>query len=450
MNHLRPLALLPLLASPLLAAVPADFATTRPLLPPAPLSAPRLAEVRLDAPLFASTQPDHSDLRLFNAAGTELPRLVEPLFTTRQRLARHPVPAHPTTLRELPDNRIEARFELEPDSPPPSGLSIRTPLKDFIRSVRVYGSQDGLTWDPLVPDTDLFDYSRHMDIRRTEIPLPPNNPCRHFSIEISNATEERAQPLIRLVQARGGDSSRATDLLQTPFRIDGVTFWRETPVLDRDLPVTQDWPHSGLEIAQDPKTKTTLLTLQTGSAPLSSLEILTPDRNFQRSASVQIPSLRNGRLTWLTIAEDTLTRLDLPGLATNDCSIDFPPQRAPQIRLVLHNHDNPPLAISDVRPSGPIHRLLWLAEPSTDYLLAAGNDPLPPPSYDLYPIRAALSQSLPPDLWSLGPPSPPRRPPSSFALGEFLSRPPIFGTLLAAAALLLLLLLAQALKKSPP
>ena len=442
------LALLAALAgctTPLLAAAPADFAFTRPILA-SPLDAPRLVEVRLDAPLFAATRPDYPDLRLFNAATQELPRLVEPLFTTQERIARHPVAARPTGLQELPGNRIEARFELEKDALPPVGLDIHTPLRDFIRTVRIYGSEDGTTWTALVPDADIFDYSRYMDIRRTEIPLPPN-PYRHFSVEISDAAEERAQPLVRLVQANGQDQTRAFDLLQTPFRIDGVSFWREAPVVDRDKPVTQEWPHAGMAVAQNPDEQTTEIVLQTGGAPLTRIELETPARNFQRAASIQVPGLRNGQKIWRSIADGKFTRLDLPGLATNLLSIDFPEQRAPELRLVLHNHDNPPLEISALRTHGPVYRLLWLADPSTAYHLAYGNDQLPAPAYDLFAIRAALAKGLAPDLWPLSEPVPAsaRRP---FALGALLARPLVFGSLLALAALALLVLLAKALKKA--
>lgn len=437
-------AALLLLPGSLRAAEPADFAFTRPILA-SPLSAPRLVEVRLDAPLFAATQPGYPDLRLFNAATQELPRLVEPLFTTQERIARHPVAATPATLQEIPGNRIETRLVLGQDERSPDGLDIRTPLKDFIRTVRISGSDDGQGWRPLA-EAEIYDYSRYMDIRRTEIPLPSNS-CRHFSIEISNAAEERAQPLVRLVQANGQDQTRAFDLLQTPFRIDGVSFWRDATVIDKDKPVLQEWPHAGMKISRDRKAKTTEIILQTGGAPLSRLDLETPARNFQRSASIQIPGLRNGQKIWLPVADGKFTRLDLPGLATNLLSIDFPEQRAPELRLVLQNHDNPPLEISAIRTHGPVYRLLWLADPATAYHLAYGNDQLPAPAYDLFAIRAALANGLAPDLWPLADPVPAssRRPP---AFGALFARPAVFGSLLALASLALLVLLAKALKKA--
>ena len=433
-------------SSALFAATPADFATTRDILPAAPLAAPQLVEVRLDAPLFASTRLGFPDLRLFNSAGTELPRSIEPLFATQERTLRHPVSAKATELRELPENRIETRLELAANQPSPKGIEIRTPLHDFIRTVRISGSEDGQTWQSLV-DAEIFDYSRYMDIRRTEIPLPQNT-CRFFSIEIGNASEERAQPLIHLIQQNGQDQSRAFNILQTPFRIDGISFWSETTLLDNDKPLLQEWPHSGMKVEQDPKSKTTEITLKTSYSPLTRVTLETPALNFQRTAYIQIPTLANGATTWRTLATGRFTRLDLPGLATNALSIDFPEQRVEQLRIVLENNDNPPLDIAQIRTHGSVYRLLWLADPHTDYRLAFGHDKLAEPTYDLFPIRAALAKGLPSTLWTLadaGQISPITK---HFSFGEFVSRPAVFGTLLALAALALLVLLAKALKKA--
>ncbi len=175
------------------AAVPEDFRAQRGVLD-TPIAAPQLVEVLLDAPVMAHTQNDFSDLRLFNGANQELPRAIEPLYSQQERIVRHSLASRAITLRELPGNRIEARFSLLKDESFPDGIEIQTPLKDFIRILRISGSEDGENWTPLVEDAEIFDYSRYMDIRRTELPLPKNK-YHQFSIEIGNASEERAQPL---------------------------------------------------------------------------------------------------------------------------------------------------------------------------------------------------------------------------------------------------------------
>ena len=427
------------------AAAPADFDATRDVIS-APIPTPRPAEVRLDAAVCAATRPGFPDLRLFDAAGTEWPRAIEPLYTTQPRTRRHPVAARANELRELPENRIETRLDIIQGDPAPDGLEIRTPLRDFIRTVRVSGSEDGTNWQ-LLAETEIFDYSRYMDIRRTEIPLPKNT-FRRFAVEIGNASEERAQPLIRLVQANGQDQSRAFDLLQTAFRIDGVAFWRETTIMEKDQPVLQDWPHAGMEVAQNADDKTTEVTLNTRRAPVTRLVLATPVRNFQRGVSVQIPVLAAGRTQWRTIADGSLARVDLPGYSRNDVEIQFPEQRVEQLRLVIRNADNPTLEIANVLPRGPVYRLLWLAEPGAAYRLAYGSEAVDTPDYDLFAIRTALEKGIPPELGKLGEPAAAAPAGKSFSLGEFLSRPLVFGAFLVLAALAMLGFLAKALKRA--
>ena len=426
---------------------PGDFAATRAVVPTT-IRAPQLVEVRLDTPLFAATRPGYPDLRLFTAADVELPRLVEPRYKTQSRVVRRAVAARATELRQLPDNRIEARLEIAKDQPDVAGLDIATPLQDFIRAVRVSGSVDGKAWKTLV-ETDIFDYSRFMDIRRTEIPLP-KNACRHFSIEIANASEERAQPLVRRVQADGKDQSRALDLLQTPFRIDGVSFWSDETVIEKQKPVLREWPHSSFAVSRDPKAKTTEILVHASNVPLSRLQIETPARNFQRPVSVMAATWTRGQKSWRSIGKGAFTRLDLPGFARDELAIDFPEARGEELRLVIHDADNPPLDITAVRAFGPVYRLLWIAEPLAEYRLAYGHPDVEPPAYDLFAIRTALDQGAPPARWTLAPAEPAPGAAPAFSLSGFLARPLVFGTLLVLAALALLLLLAKALKKAGP
>ena len=441
MKHILVSALL-VAAAAARAAVPGDFRATR-TLSGAALDAPRLAEVRLDSAILADTRPGFPDLRLFDAENREIPRAVEPLCTTKERTTRTLVLAKAADLFELSGNRIEARFDIEPGAPSPDVLEVRTPLENFVRTVHVSGSDDGQFWTPLV-EADIFDYSRYMDHRRTEIALP-KNAYRHFSLEISDATEERAQPLIRLVQANGQDRSRAIELLQTPFRIGGVYFWSETSAMVDDEPVLREWPHAGMRIEENPAARTTEIVLETRRAPVTRIDIETATRNFNRIATIQIPAFANGRKTWSTVADGIISRIDLPDLKSNRLSVAFSEQRAEQLRVVIQNADSPFLEVTAVRTWGPIMRLLWIAEPAAAYRLAYGGDDLAEPAYDLAAIRAAQENSIEPRLWNLAAPPAPA-PAKSGGFGDFLARPAVFGALLALAALALLALLAKALK----
>ena len=51
------------------------------------------------------------------------------------------------------------------------------------------------------------------------------------------------------------------------------------------------------------------ITLQTDYAPITRLILETADRNFQRTARIQVPALINGRPAWRTIAEELIERI---------------------------------------------------------------------------------------------------------------------------------------------
>lgn len=435
-----------LAAASAFAAAPGDFFAVRALSGPAPAAEPRLADARLDDAVFADTRPGFADLRIFDAAGRELPRIVEPLCSVVERVTRETVLARTVALRELVGNRIEARFDLAPDAPFADGLDVRTPLDDFLRTVRVSGSEDGQFWKPLA-EADIYDYSRYIAFRRTEIALPSNS-YRHFSIEISNASDERVQPLVRLVQASGQDQSRAFEIVQTPFRLSGVSFFRNVSVQANDEPVLREWLPADMSVSFRNSSKTTEIVLDTRLAPITRLDLETPSRNFNRIATLQIPALSKGRKVWRTVSDAIITRIDVAGFSTNRVAVTFPEQRAEQLRLVIQNADAPPIEVAAVRAYGPVYRLLWLAEPAAAYRLAYGHATVAAPAYDLLSIRAALDRRLAADPWQLAPPEVNR------ARGKtkvpFFSRPAVLGTLFVGAALALLALLALAIHKTTP
>ena len=430
-------------AMPVAALTPADFRVTRDVYF-TPLTAAHPVEVRLDAAIFGHIQPNAADLRLFDAADRELPCLVEALRTAQTVTERHPTAAQTRSLQEPGDNRIEIRLDLQENGPAADGITIHTPLKDFIRTVRVSGSDDGKFWRPLV-EAEIFGYSRDMDVRNTDIPLP-NNSCRHFSIIIRNASEERAQPLIHLVQAKGPEQKRADDLLHTPFRMDTIAFWHETTRRKADQVVMQEWPPASHSVSHNRKDRSTEITLQTEGAPISRLVLETTDRDFQRAARIQVSAIVNGRKTWRTIAAANPAILDLRGYATNCLTMDFSEQRAAQMRLVIDNGANPPLANPAVRAHGPAYRLIWLAQPGERYRIAYGAEHLSTPAYDLSALRTVLDQGIQPNLWQLTPAPDTARPGAE--LKDVFRRPVVFGGLLAIATLALLVLLAKGLQKT--
>ncbi len=379
------------------AVVPANFAHVRDVTGP-DRSAPALAEIRLDAAVLADTRTGFPDLRLFDDRYREIPFLVEPLVEPRERIVRQPVAAHVGVIYELSGNRFEIRCDLDPGEPMANAVEIRTPLRDFIRTVRIAGSADGQFWQALA-EAEIYDYSRFLDFRRTVVSLPTND-CRSFQIEVSSVAADRAEPFARLVEADGQEPERAETMRQAPFQIGSIVFWQTAADGTENEPVLQEWPPADVETTRYPAARTTEFLLATRRAPLTQVELESPVSDFNRLVTVQVP---NGE-RWRTVADGIISRISVPEFATNALAVRFPEQRAERLRVVVQHANERAVKFSGIRAFGPSYRLVWIAEPGARYRLACGAELVEAGDADGAPIQAALAAGGVPQPWQLAPP----------------------------------------------
>ena len=406
---------------------------------------------RLDAALHRAAADGYADLRVIDDRGTEIPSAVEKVLINETRIVRRPVASKAKALKELPGNRIEAEFVLDRSESRADGFDVATPLRDFVRAVTVFGSVDGAVWEPLVRNADICDYSRYLDVRRTEVVLPAGSGPR-FRVEIGNASEERVQPLVKLVSQQGGQDAgaeiRTQELLRTPFRMDGIGFWRNETVVENRREARREWELPAPGVVENVREKTTEITVDTGRLPLNRLVLVSASKNFSRMARVQIQVVENGVARWRNLAEARVRDVDLPGFVRSDLEIDFPEQRAGQLRVTVLNGDNPPLSGVRLRGFGPVYRVLLLAEPGRAYHLLYGGGNVPAPVYDLDAVLTPVRQGLQPAARSLGPPREnPAYRPARAGLGIWLNNPAFLTGAIILAALVLLVVLARSLKK---
>lgn len=439
-----------LVLAPLLAAGtpgPDDFPFSRALQGVA-AGRTEVVSVVLDAPVLAASADGFRDLRVLDDRGLEVPCAVEKVTTNATCVVRRTVASRAVALRELPGNRIEAEFELTDKDARADGFDIRTPLRDFVRAVTVEGSADGANWRPLVASAEILDYTRYLDVRRTQVALPAGD-CTRFRITIGNASEERAQPLLRLVRQRGGSDAGAEtltqEMLRTPFRIDSVAFWRNETVVERSREIASRWDLPAPARAEREREKSTEFTLEVGRRPVNRLTIATDTKNFSRRGIVLVPAVENGVTDWREVAAGRLVNVDLPGYAEQSLSMDIPEQRAAQIRVTVNNGDNPPLAAVRFAAEGPVHRLLMLAETGRTYRLFYGAPQMEAPAYELAAVLAPVRQGLKPAEWSMGPPE------ASAAYrsrggATWLNSPALLTGAIILAALVLLGILARSMK----
>lgn len=409
------------------------------------------AAAAFDAALHQAAADGYADIRAADDRGIEIPCAVEKAVSSMTRVERRPVAARATALKELPGNRIEAEFLLGREDFRADGLEVVTPLRDFVRAVGVQGSVDGTVWTPLVQKSEICDYSRYLDVRRTTVELPPGSGPR-FRVEIGNASEDRVQPLVKLVSQKGGQDAgaeiRTEELLRTPFRMEGIRFWRNETVVETRCEIRREWELPAPTVVENARDKTTELTVDCGRLPLNRLVLVSASRNFSRVARVQVRGIENGVSRWRDLAEARVKDVDLPGYVQSEMELNFPELRAASLRVIISNGDNPALTGLNVRAFGPVYRVLLLAEPGRTYRLLYGSERSKAPAYDLEAVLAPVRQGLQPAMLALGSPreNPAYHPPKA-GLGEWLNHPAFMTAAILVAALALLAVLARSLKK---
>lgn len=358
----------------------------------------------LDSDIYAATRDGLPDLRVFDDAHREAPFQIEPEVEYHEERTRRFGRVEGLSLREQ-GNAIEIRLRLPKDSPAAEGFAFFTPQTDYERKVRVFGSDDGAHWNPLVPDAVIFDYSRYMDLGNREVPLPANK-FRQFQIVVEDVTDERESPYKHLSRTfRGGkEEERQEDTMvqRRAFRIDRIEFFWHTT--EQHVKKSKKAEYPVVEFTQETNAtkKQTILHVRTRRAPLTALTLQTASRNFHRRAVVETPVDRGPATEWQSIGHATLFNFRFRDMHREQLAIAFPERRQEQYRIVIDNDDNPPLEITGVKAEGNVYRATFLAEAGKSYRVYYGSEVAEAPKYEAATVLATLRQSFQPRPVSLG------------------------------------------------
>ncbi len=378
-----------------------------------------LVAVMLDADVYAHTRDRLPDLRLIDATGREVPFLLEQATETRRQTVRNRWTIRPESLTPLDDGGMQIDLALDPQDPQPSGLTVETPLRDFEHRLRVFGSDDGATWESLVPDALIFDYSRFMDVRSRELRMPEND-YRRFRVVIDTVTAEQESELMELTRRLRGDEEveRVERVLRDrrPFRIDRIEFWHEVAEQRVTGPATRHYPVAQFHADHDPDRKQTIVTVPTRREPLTAFHLETHSRNFTRRVRVERPETRGVHTRWQRIGEATLSRFAFRELQREQLEVTFPETRDEVYRLVIDNRDDPPLELTGLRAAGSEYRIVYFADADGAYRLVYGSAEVPSPQYDTTALAASLREGYEPLAAELGEvvESPLKRPAADF------------------------------------
>lgn len=304
-----------------------------------------LVHVELPPETLDAARPGLDDLRILDAAGSEVPYLVE-----------RPVPL-PGSVRRPKDFRCAVENEatvitLETGTPQPLvGVSLETPGADFLKPVRVEGSHDGANWQELAKDQPVFRLPSGAE--KLRIPFP-EGAWEFLRLTID---DRRAQP----VPFTG--AQLFTPGVAAPSKAASVT-----------IKVREENPGF------------TRLELDLGAANLSlaSLQIETAEPLFTRTVMLSVPEVVESGVRERTIGKATVYRVSVGG--RDEAKLEIPVEKqigSRSLILAIRNEDSPPLVITGVRAERRLERLVFLARAPGRYLLLVGNSRCPAARYDL-------------------------------------------------------------------
>jgi hypothetical protein len=423
------------------------------------LDGEELVAIPLDSDVYEASADGFSDLRLIDATGQEIAYVLRKATTKEHRTERRWFRVPNPTVRPQDDGSLEITFDLDGELPArPLGFRLVTPLENFERRITAAVSADAVSadsveWEPLVNDGLVFDYSRFMDVRNVELPLPSagdgETSGRRYRLTIADVTQEQQSQLMELTRTLNDDdeTSRSERVVvnRQPFRIDRIEGWYDVEVTDVVRDQLAEYAVSEFATTRDADSKATIVTFAMRREPVTSFTVQTNDRNFRRAARVQVqgaPNVRTGKSGETPAAREigsgTLERLDFGGLNREDLTISASETREERYRLIVENDDSKPLAITSVVAKGPVYEVVFLAQPGEDYTLEYGGD-LAAPRYDTAALAASIDAGYDAVAAELGAPTPVASPPppAEPALAAALNDPRLLGGIITLLVIVL-------------
>ncbi len=361
-----------------------------------------LARFELDPEIFANTKERFTDLRIVQVVDgweTETPYLVSRVDRYAPPESAEPIASEILSFNENPDGSLEFEVRLSGKEKEKNCATIEfeTPLRNFEKNVSVQASDNGTTWQPMVGGVLIFDRERFLDFRKTSVSLPENT-ARIFRIRIADATDEQrsvVREISRTVGEHSGTSVTETATVATrAFRIDQLKFLTAEKD-ESETEAERTYPSAIIDRTENPETHCTELLLESSRAPVNSLTIVSPDKNFRREVCVQIAQ-DSGTEGWRTIKRSRVHRYHIGNFHDENLSIGFDTTRAERFRILIENGDSPALSVDGIVATGDRYEALFLTEPNSDWRVYYGSirDDLGTPRYDTAALGFATARGI--------------------------------------------------------
>jgi hypothetical protein len=320
------------------------------------------------------------------------------------------IPSEIVSAKTLPGNKLELVVRFKPlDGPPPAAAfaDIVSPARGYERDVSVFASADQREWVSAASAARIYDYSNFVRLASGRIPLKPVPGALYFRFEISSFAESSESDIKSVTREFGpsGETGRKESgtVKNELFKVSAVRLIKRVSAGFKEKPVLSEYP-SEIISRTDEKEKTVLI-VSARRQPVTEIDILTPDINYQRSVSVFASSMA-ACCEFSPAGGGEISSVKLSGAVRGNSLIQTPEIRAEKLKIVIDNRSNPPLRDLSVKLRGPVMEMVFFKSAAEPPLLAAWGMPEPvrAPSYDTAALVSS-ARSAPLKL-SLGPAEP--------------------------------------------
>ena len=312
--------------------------------------------VSVDGEVYRRSQRSLADLRLVDDQGKETPYSI---YAQRESTTQESYQPRIFNRAMLPGAYSTLTLDLEQETES-NTLVLKTSSRNFKRRVEIAGSNDRKQWLVLKTDGYIFDFSGDQKIHLTTIKYPDSK-YRYLQIKVWNGKEE-------------------------PLPIEGASLSR-VKITPARRAVRRVRLHSREE---DAKLKATIVVLDLSyeNLPADFLTIDTPEENFSRMVEIQAG---NDLKLWESAQQGDLYRFRTDKYSVEKKTLRFPEVRCRYLKLVVYNHDDPPLKLAAFEVQGVEEDLVCRTQPDRSYSLYYGNQQAPAPRYDFERLRNYLS-----------------------------------------------------------
>ena len=312
--------------------------------------------VSVDGEVYRHAQRSLADLRLVDDLGKEVPYSI---YAQRETTTHESYEPKIFNRAVLPGAYSTLTLDLEQETES-NTLVLRTSSRNFKRRVEISGSNDRKQWFVLKADGYIFDFSGDQKIHLTTIKYPDSK-YRYLRVKVWNGKEE-------------------------PLTIEGASLSR-VKITPARRAVRGVRLHSREEDAKL-KAAICVLDLSYENLPADFLMIDTPEENFSRMVEIQGG---NDLKTWESSQQGDLYRFRTDKYSVEKKTLRFQEMRCRYLKLLIYNHDDPPLKLASFEVQSVEEDLVCRAQPDRSYSLYYGNPQAHAPRYDFERLKNYLS-----------------------------------------------------------